>query len=109
MILENISPISFNWNNLVSEKFEGETGYTIIKAHSVGTIKLRYVEYSTHYLANHWCDKGHLVFVISGQLIIEHKDNTVITLHKGSAYVVGDNAMAHKAKSTEGATVIIVD
>ena len=109
MTLENINPTSFNWDNLIAEKFDGETGYATIKTQIIGTIKLRQVEYSRNYLADHWCDKGHIIFVISGQLIIEHKDNTKLMLSNGSTYVVGDNSMAHKVKSTDGATVLIID
>ena len=109
MTIKNINPTSFNWDDFVSEKFDGETGYATIKTQTIGTIKIRQVQYSINYLADHWCDKGHIVFVISGQLIIEHKDNTEIILNSGSTYVVGDNSMAHKAKSTVGATVLIVD
>ena len=109
MTLENINPTSFNWDDLVSEESGGETGYARIKTQVAGTIKIRQVQYSKNYLADHWCDKGHIVLVISGQLIIEHKDNTEIILNSGSTYVVGDNSMAHKAKSAEGATVLIVD
>ncbi len=109
MIIENINPTSFNWDNLVAEKFDGETGYATIKTQIVGTIKIRQVEYSRDYLADHWCDKGHIVFVISGQLILEHIDKTELIINSGSTYVVGDNSMAHKAKSTDGAMVLIVD
>lgn len=109
MTIENIIPKAFCWDNLESEKADGETGYTNIKTQIFGTIKLRQVEYSSNYMADHWCDKGHIVFVISGQLIIEHKDNTILTLNSGTSYVVGDNSMAHKATSISGATVLIVD
>lgn len=109
MKLENINPTSFDWDDLAGERFEGETGYATIKAQHAGAIQLRQVAYSTNYLADHWCDKGHVVFVISGQLIIQHKDNTEIVLNSGSTYVVGDDSMAHRATSTSGATVLIVD
>lgn len=109
MTLENINPTSFHWDNLIAEKFDGESGCTIIKTQYVGTIKIRYVEYSANYLADHWCTKGHIVYVISGALIIEHNDKTELLLNHGSTYIVGDNSMAHKAKSVNGATVFIVD
>jgi hypothetical protein len=109
MIIENTYPTSFNWDNILAEKFEGKTGYAAIKTEMFGTIKVRQVEYSRNYLADHWCDKGHIVFVVSGELIIEHKDNTKLILNSGATYVVGDNSMAHKAKSIDGAIVLIVD
>ena len=109
MTLENISPISFTWHDLVGEKLEGETGHANMKTQMLGAIRLRQVEYSANYFADHWCNKGHIVFVISGELTIEHIDKTELTLKSGVTYVVGDNSMLHKAKSTAGATALIVD
>jgi hypothetical protein len=109
MVIENISPQSFNWESIIAERVEGETGYTLIKTQSAGSIKIRQVEYSANYLADHWCDKGHVVCVISGQLTIEHKDGSEHELSSGSTYVVGDNSMAHRAKSVAGVLVLIVD
>ena len=109
MTIETINPILFHWDDLTAEQYEGETGSATIKAQSVGSIQIRQVTYSKNYLADHWCDKGHIVFVISGQLEIEHKDGKLFTLESGTTYVVGDNTMAHKARSDEGAVVLIVD
>jgi hypothetical protein len=109
MNIENIDPTTFNWDNINTEKANGELGYAIIKTQEFDIIKIRQVEYSKNYLADHWCDKGHILFVTSGQLIIEHRNNTEVTLNSGSAYVVGDNTMAHKAKSVNGALVLIID
>lgn len=109
MKIETIYPTSFTWDNITSEKYEGDTGSATIKSQIVGTIQIRQVEYSKNYRADHWCDKGHIVFVVSGQLLIEHQDNTVHPLVSGATYVVGDNSMAHKAVSQEGALVLIVD
>lgn len=109
MIIENINPTSFNWDNLEDEVFQGETGYAIVKTQLFGSIKLRRVEYSRNYLADHWCDKGHIVFVISGQLILEHIDHSEHIVNIGSTYVVGDNSMSHRAKTVDGAIVLIVD
>jgi hypothetical protein len=109
MTIETISPTSFNWDNLTSENYDGETGSATIKTQTVGSIQIRQIEYSKNYRADHWCDKGHIVFVVSGQLVIEHQDKTTHILGSGATYVVGDNSMAHKAISTEGAVVLIVD
>lgn len=109
MIIASINPTSVNWDNLVAEKIDGETGYADIKTQIFGAIKIREVEYSRNFLADHWCEKGHIVYVISGQLVLEHTDNTEHVINSGSLYVVGDNTMAHKAKSADGAKVLIVD
>ncbi|MEZ4721783.1 MAG: DHCW motif cupin fold protein [Flavobacteriales bacterium] len=109
MIIENIDPTTIDWETAAKEKLDGETGFAEVKTKIAGQIKIRQVTYSQGYLADHWCDKGHVLLVISGQLIIEHIDNTEVKLEANSAYVVGDNSMAHRAKSTEGALVLIVD
>ena len=109
MIIDNFSPNSFDWGRIPSEKTIGETGFAIVKWQSMGNIKVRWVEYANNYIADHWCDKGHIVFVISGQLIIEHKDKSIHIIDSGSTYLVGDNTMPHKAKSVNGAIVFIID
>jgi len=109
MTIDKFSPHSFNWDKIPSDKANGETGFAIIKSKSIGDIKVRQVEYSNNYLADHWCDKGHIVFVVDGQLIIEHKDNSSHTMNSGMTYLVGDNSMSHKARTISGATVIIID
>lgn len=109
MTISNVNPAVFSWDNLVAEKFQGESGHATVWTRNFGAIRIRQVIYSANYVADHWCDKGHIVYVISGQLIIEHKDNTELIINSGSTYVVGDDSMAHKAISTIGATVYIVD
>lgn len=109
MKIENIYPTSFDWDALTAEKSNGETGYATCKTQNFGSIKLRQVEYSTNYLADHWCDKGHVVIVVKGELIIQHINQTELTINCGSTYVVGDNSMAHKTKSIVGATALIID
>ena len=105
----NFAPLSVQWEKISSEKVVGESGYVISKTQIVGEIKVRIVEYSHSYLADHWCDKGHIVFVIEGELIIEHKNGSSYNIKKGMSYFVGDNSMPHKAKSNSGAKVFIVD
>lgn len=109
MTIENFSPHTFTWDQIPWEKANGETGFAIVKSKAIGNIKVRKVEYSKNYLADHWCDKGHIVFVVDGQLIIEHKDHSIHTIDIGMTYLVGDNSMSHKAKAVNGATAIIID
>ena len=71
---------------------------------------MRLVVYSQDFVADHWCHKGHIVFVISGQLVIEHQDAARYTLAPGTSYHVADNdGSPHKVLSKDGATVFIVD
>ncbi len=109
MTIENINPLSIDWSNEPIKKIDGETGFTLIKQKVVGSITLRQVEYSKNYFADHWCDKGHIVYVLDGELLIEHKDNSIIVMRKDMTYLVGDNSSSHKAKSLIGAKILIID
>jgi hypothetical protein len=102
-------PLNLNWLEIPEEKVNGEIGFAKIKTQLLGDIKIRKVEYAKNYLADHWCDKGHIVFVIEGQLILEHQDQSIQIIDAGMTYIVGDNSMSHKAKSKQGALVYIVD
>jgi quercetin dioxygenase-like cupin family protein len=75
-----------------------------------GDVQLRLVEYSAGYLADHWCDKGHILFVTAGTLTIEHRDGQRYELTAGAAWHVGENgAASHRVVCETGATVFIVD
>lgn len=109
MNIQKLLPQLIEWEKFPSEKIIGKNGFVISKTQMLGEIKVRLVEYSTDYFADHWCEKGHLIFIAEGELIIEHKDHSPCTVTKGMSYVVGDNSLAHKAKSFSGAKVFIVD
>jgi hypothetical protein len=108
MIIENYGPHSLDWNSYPSERTAGETGFMIVKTQTVGYIRIRLIEYSSGYIPDHWCDKGHIIHVISGELMIEY-NNSIHILQSGMTHIIGDNTNAHKAKTFIGATVLIVD
>ncbi len=109
MLIEQFLPKSFNWDEIPAEKVVGKTGFAFIKTQLFGSIKIRQVVYSKNYLADHWCDKGHIVYILAGELIIEHLNEKPHLLTKEMTYLVGDNSEPHRAKTTTGATVIIID
>ncbi len=98
-----------NWNDIPIERHEGTTGHAIWKIQQFGAIRVRMVEYSKNYLADHWCDKGHIIFCIEGEMITELKDGRKFSLKKGMSYQVGDNAESHRTQSAEGVKLFIVD
>jgi quercetin dioxygenase-like cupin family protein len=67
------------------------------------------VEYTTGYLADHWCKKGHILLCLSGQLTTELQDGGTFVLEPGMSYQVADNAQAHRSSTAVGATLFIVD
>lgn len=98
-----------NWIEMPAERHEGTTGYAIWKVQQFGSIRVRMVEYSKEYLADHWCDKGHIIFCVDGEMTKELKDGREFCLRKGMSYQVGDNSESHRSRSENGVTLFIVD
>jgi len=67
------------------------------------------VEYTAGYLADHWCDKGHILLCIAGELHTELQDGRTYTLRPGVSYQVADHAEPHRSRTDTGATLFIVD
>jgi hypothetical protein len=99
-----------DWGSEAATAYPGETGAATMRSRSVGDIQLRIVDYSPGYLADHWCDKGHILFVTNGALTIEHRDGSRYELAAGmSWHVADDGAPEHRVVSETGARVFIVD
>ena len=72
-------------------------------------MRVRMVEYSANYLADHWCQRGHVVLVLAGELISELQGGNEVTLTAGMSYEVADGASSHRSRTEKGATLFIVD
>lgn len=109
MIIPIIPPYTLDWATMPGEKINGERGFYMAKKKAQGNVHLRLIEYSPNYLADHWCLKGHFIYVLEGEVSIEHSDNSSFTLEKNMSYVIGDDTMPHRLSSQAGAKVLIVD
>ncbi|MGQ1155307.1 DHCW motif cupin fold protein [Acinetobacter baumannii] len=112
----NIAPFPFqitNWEEIEVTEYRGETGKAYWKTQFFGEetnkIRVRLVEYSSNYLADHWCEKGHILFCLEGELESRLKDGRTFTLTSGMSYQVGDNSEPHQSFSLNGAKLLIVD
>jgi mannose-6-phosphate isomerase class I len=98
-----------DWSQVSASVHPGKSGTATARA-PLGEIQLHLVEYSTGYVADHGCSKGHIVFVISGSLVIEHQDGRRYALTPGMSYhIADDDGPPHRALSDRGATIFIVD
>ena len=107
-----IKPFPFktlDWTGIEAETHKGTTGNALWKIFKMGDIRIRMVEYSANYLANHWCNKGHIIYCISGKMITRLEDGREFILSAGMTYHVGDNSNPHSSRSTNGCTLFIVD
>ena len=98
-----------DWDNVPDEQHTGETGLATWKVLHVGDIRVRRVVYSPEYIADHWCNKGHIIHCIEGEMVTELEDGRRMELKKGFSYIVGDESAAHKTSTTNGCILFIVD
>lgn len=98
-----------DWNKLTPTEHPGQTGVAYWRTFEGGNIRVRMVEYSPGYLADHWCSKGHVLLVLEGELVTELQDGTSHVLRPGMSYQVADNAEPHRSHTTTGVKLFIVD
>jgi len=99
-----------NWADVPATKHPGETGEALWRSFNVGDLRVRLVEYSPGYLADHWCDRGHVLYVLEGELHSELKDGRRFVLTAGMSYQVSDfGDAAHRSYTPTGARLFIVD
>lgn len=105
-------PIPFqttNWDKIPATEHKGETGFASWKILQFGGLRIRLVEYSPSYKADHWCEKGHIIFCIDGEMDTELSDGSIHKLSKGMSYQVSDNLSSHRTISVNGVKLFIID
>ncbi len=107
-----ISGIPFgvtDWSQVQPTEHKGERGVAYWRTRQFGDLRVRMVEYTPGYLADHWCTKGHVVLCVKGELHTELADGRTLTLTPGMSYQVADGAEPHRSSTDTGATLFIVD
>ena len=107
-----ISDIPFgttDWSQIAPTEHAGESGTAYWRTCNFGAIRVRMVEYTPGYLADHWCVKGHILLCLEGELHTELDDGRTFTLTPGMSYQVADDAEAHCSRTALGARLFIVD
>jgi hypothetical protein len=98
------------WADVPKTTHPGETGTAYWQTLEVGDVRIRMVEYSPDYLADHWCDRGHILLVLEGELVSELRDGRTSLLTAGMSYQVSDfGDAAHRSSTKNGAKLFIVD
>jgi len=107
-----ISDIPFgttDWSQVERTEHKGVQGVAYWRTRSFGGIRVRMVEYTPGYLADHWCTKGHILLCLDDELQTEFEDGRKFTLKPGVSYQVADNAESHRPYTVSGAKLFIVD
>ncbi len=106
---QNINFQITEWDTIPHSEHKGETGIAYWKTLQFVGLRIRMVEYSKNYKADHWCEKGHVIYCIEGEMDTELADGSVFKLSKGMSYQVSDELSSHRTSSSEGVKLFIVD
>ena len=109
MLLTEIPFGTTDWSSVEPSEHAGESGLARWRTRQFGTVRVRMVEYSAGYSADHWCRKGHIIYCVEGEMQTILEDGRTYTLSAGMTYQVGDNCEAHQSKSLNGCKLFIVD
>jgi len=106
---KNIPFQTIDWNSVPKTEHVGETGIAYWQTVQFPGLRVRIVEYSKGYLADHWCQKGHIVHCLEGEFVSELQNGEPIRLTKGSTYVVSDDLSSHRSVTKDGVKLLIID
>ncbi len=100
---------AIDWAGIPCSEHKGETGISYWRTLQLPGLRIRIVEYSAGYLADHWCRKGHVVHCLEGEFVNEQENGARTVMRKGMTYVVSDGASSHRSRTELGAALLIVD
>lgn len=105
----NIPFQTIDWSGIPKTAYAGEKGVAYWQTIQFPGLRIRLVEYSAGYIADHWCRKGHIVHCLEGELESELETGEWFLLKAGMTYVVSDNASSHKSVTTNRVRLLIID
>ena len=100
---------TLDWTTVLKNEYKGEIGIAYWQTLQFENIRIRLVEYSENYFADHWCQKGHFVHCLDGEFISELESGKQIILTKGMSYIVSDDLSSHRSISKNGVKLLIID
>lgn len=109
MLMKDIPFGTTDWSTIPATEHPGEQGMAWWRTCQFGDLRVRMVEYSPGYLADHWCEKGHILLCLEGELETELADGRRFLLQPGMSYQVADQAEPHRSRTARGAKLFIVD
>lgn len=99
-----------DWQSIPITEHKGETGIALWRTLQFNGLRVRQIEYSANYKADHWCDKGHIIYCIEGEMTTHLKDGSSYILKKGMSYQTSDDkANPHMSISEKGCKLFVVD
>lgn len=106
---KNIPFQTIDWTTIPKTEHMGESGMAYWQTLQLPGLRVRMVEYSEGYVADHWCKKGHIVHCLDGEFVSELEDGKEFRLTKGMTYVVSDELSSHRSITKDGVKLMIID
>ncbi|MFA5848979.1 MAG: DHCW motif cupin fold protein [Bacteroidales bacterium] len=106
---KNIPFQTIDWTSVPKTEHKGETGVAYWQTCQYEGLRIRIVEYSKGYVADHWCKKGHIVHCLWGTFVSEMEDGEKFILTEGMTYVVSDDLSSHRSTTENGVKLLIID
>jgi len=106
---ENIPFQVIDWENIAKTEHAGTTGMAHWQTLQYKGLRVRVVEYSAGYLADHWCQKGHIVHCLEGEFTTEMQTGVSFQLSEGMSYIVSDELSSHRSITKNGVKLLIID
>jgi hypothetical protein len=100
---------TIDWSAIEKTEHKGESGTAYWQTVQLPGLRIRLVEYSKGYMADHWCQKGHIVHCLEGEFVSELSTGERVKLEKGGTYVVSDELSSHRSVTENGVKLLIVD
>lgn len=105
----NIPFQTIDWLAVPKTEYHAETGIAFWQTVELPGLRIRIVEYSAGYLADHWCRKGHIVHCLEGEFVSESENGNHSILTSGMTYVVTDELSSHRSVTKNGVKLLIID
>ena len=109
MFTKNIPFQVVDWTRIPKTEHIGEKGLAFWQTLQLPGLRIRIVEYSPGYIADHWCRKGHIVHCLEGDFVSELQDGKKFSLKQGMSYVVSDELSSHRSSTKKGVKLLIID
>ena len=100
---------AIDWSKIEKSFHPGETGEAFWQTMQFAGLRVRIVEYTAGYIADHWCQKGHIVHCLEGEFVTEQENGESFTLKKGMTYVVTDELSSHRSVTKQAVKLLIIE
>jgi hypothetical protein len=107
--MNNINFQAIDWAQIGRTEHKGETGCAFCQTIQYSGLRIRIVSYTAGYVADHWCQKGHIVHCLEGDFISKLESGEEFSLVSGMTYIVSDNLSSHRSISKDGVRLLIID